>query len=192
MPNWIKNILMTLLLVALVVSSFWISFSIGKKMLTPVRKLPSAYLVTPEATPGLPIIDNQKVSIEVDGLNVPIPPPPPIKNIPEPQANPMPLPAPIVPAAAPAITSHPKALKKTTAMPAALSGKYVVQTGLFSKKSNAQNLINGLAEKGFEGRIEKAGKYLRVVVGDNLSLSTASEWRDRLVEAGFEAQLKKN
>ena len=165
MPGWLKNILLIIILVGVIILSFWISFLVGKQMLVPVKKLPTGFTVTGEATLPPPLTPD-KISIEVvtEGITVPLkevepsPPPPP------------------------------KVAKKK----APPSGKFCVQTGVFSSYTNAQNLRKKLSGKGFSAKVLKYGKYYRVIAGENISLSEAKGMAARLRASGFEAIVRRN
>lgn len=79
--GWLKNLFVALLLVGIVVGSFWISYLIGKKMLVPVKPLPKRVIPTPSITP-------EEVLKEVT-----TPPPPKIEVAKEETKAPSPKPA---------------------------------------------------------------------------------------------------
>jgi cell division septation protein DedD len=53
MPGWLRNILLIIVLIGIVIASFWVSFLIGQRMLTPTKKLPTKYMI-PEEAPIIP------------------------------------------------------------------------------------------------------------------------------------------
>lgn len=61
MPDWLRNILLIILLIGIVIASFWVSFLIGQKMLTPTKKLPTKYMIPEEA----PLI-SPSITLEVE------------------------------------------------------------------------------------------------------------------------------
>lgn len=61
MPGWLKNILLIIVLIGIVIASFWVSFLIGQKLLTPTKKLPTKYLI-PEEPPLIP----PSITLEVE------------------------------------------------------------------------------------------------------------------------------
>lgn len=61
MPGWLRNILLIILLIGIVIASFWVSFLIGQKMLTPTKKLPTKYMI-PEEAPAIP----SSITLEVE------------------------------------------------------------------------------------------------------------------------------
>ncbi|MCX5726539.1 MAG: SPOR domain-containing protein [Candidatus Saganbacteria bacterium] len=49
--GWLKNLFIFILIVGIVVASFWISYLIGKKMFVPIKPLPSREMPKPAITP---------------------------------------------------------------------------------------------------------------------------------------------
>jgi cell division protein FtsN len=66
MFNWLRNLMMVIILVAIIILSFWISFLIGKRMIVPVKKIPTQYLLTEEARPLFP----PEITLEVQGVTL--------------------------------------------------------------------------------------------------------------------------
>ena len=64
MPGWLRNILLIIVLIGIVIASFWVSFLIGQRMLTPTKKLPTKYLV-PEEAPAIP----PSITLEVETVS---------------------------------------------------------------------------------------------------------------------------
>jgi len=60
MNNLIRNLVLAVLLIAVIAGAFYVSFKVSEKMLTPVKKLPTHYLITSEAVPVPP----KAVSVE--------------------------------------------------------------------------------------------------------------------------------
>ena len=158
--GWLKNIFVALLLVGIVVGSFWISFLIGKRVLTPVKPLRSEKVMpVPEST--APIVE-EEVVIEEEAV-VPKP---------EPKPEPMPEPKPVpktAPVKEPSVTKYYKVRVGSFTTSAAAyntekqlknagfptfvrkidSGMWTIQVGAFVKKSQADSLVGQLKAKEF-------------------------------------------
>ena len=167
--GWLKNIFVALLLVGIVVGSFWISFLIGKRVLTPVKPLRSEK-VTPIKEPDTALVV-EEIVIEEE----------PIAPKPRPQPEPMPTPEPSTKStevkepvpAVPSVTRYYKVrVGSFTASAAAAdtekklkaagyptyvkkvsAGKWSIQVGAFAKKSQADSLVGQLKKKGFESTV---------------------------------------
>lgn len=166
MMGWLRNLFIIIILIAVIVLSFWISFLIGKRMLIPAKKIPTGYLITEEARPQFP----PEISLEVQGLTVE-------EAIDTPEV-----------AEAPKIIVKPKTENKQ--VPAA-KGKYTVQLGVFSKYNNAQTLLKELSNKGFSAEIKSSNRFYRVVAGRFSVLSAAGAHLKKLKSSGYEGIIRR-
>ncbi len=66
------------------------------------------------------------------------------------------------------------------------SNRYRVQTGLFRRYGNAQFMLQGLIEKGYEAEIVESGEYFAVQVGNYSSLEEARNAQTQLRNQGYE------
>lgn len=164
MPGWLRNILLIILLIGIVVLSFWVSFLIGQKMLTPVRKLPTKYLI-PEEAPVIP----SSITLEVETVGK--------------KAK----------SAKRMVISRPRVkVEAEPKVEAATGGVWVVQVGAFSKSANAAVLVKQLKAKGFSARQTKVGALFRVYAGGFLTAAEAKQYQSRLLGAGFEGIVRRD
>lgn len=63
---------------------------------------------------------------------------------------------------------------------------YRVQTGLFRRYGNAQFMLQGLIEEGFEAEIVESGEFFAVQVGNYTSLEDAREAQTQLQNLGYD------
>jgi len=183
MFRWLRNLALVVALIAVIVLSFWISFLIGKKMLVPVKKLPTQYLITDEARLELP----PEISLEVEGLTFEsgvfvAKKPAQQKKV-----------VPVIKK-----TFERKALKKQVykktegiKIEPAIKGEYTVQVGSFSRRVNAQALISQLKKKGFAGQIIVSGKWYRVCSGSFKDSAQARSHMNKLSVSGFEGIIRR-
>ena len=128
--SWFRGLLTAVLLILLVIGSFWLSFFLGKKLLVPIKPLPEAptlpkeEMVTPEAiTAEAPVFIHERKTIEIP--------------LTKPEEKPKP---------------------KAVAVPAA-GTFYKVQAGAFKNKENALNLSEKLQSEGFETFVGQKGEF---------------------------------
>jgi len=165
MPNWLKNILLSIILLGVIVLSFWISFLIGKQMLIPVKKIPTGYLITGEATLPPPLTP-EKIDLEVET----------VKSAPPAESK----------------TAKPAYTKRTVQKTEPAESVYYIQAGLFSSKANAQKLVSDLKAKGYEASLKRAGKFYKVTAGEGLTLAEAKSLSAQIKASGFEAIVRRN
>ena len=163
MSGWLKNIFLIILLIAVVIASFWISFMMGKQILVPVKKLPGTELISGEATLPPPLIPS-KLKFEIQGDKK-----------------------------APVRTTRTVSLRPAArrARSVAPGGDYFVQVGVFAVKDNADKVISVLTEKGIAAR-RIAGKYHVVLVGSDLSLKSARRLEEKIKSLGLDAVVRRN
>ena len=149
--DFIKNIFVGLLLVGIVVGSFWVSFLIGKKVLVPpIKNLPTFEIPAPKAisrsdiekaTPvnEEPVIQER----EIKGTEV--------------KAK---LPKPIAVKSA----SKPAAIKTPVAQSKGIK-YYKVIVGTFKAADEANALVKSLKGKGFQSYVKKLSGLYRVQAG---------------------------
>ena len=173
--GWMKNFLITILLILIVMGSFWISFQLGKKILV-VKKAPSKIEVTiPEPPPSIKAL--QKLE-EAMSASVETSTSAPRASVDE-------------------LAGKPAEVKKMEIRPmlvrkkAGGAGKcyYKVQAGWFADKSNAEKLANQLKAKGFDIYVKKVRDGWRVQVGAFRSKTEAKVLQSTLGEKGFNSQI---
>jgi len=149
--DFIKNIFVGLLLVGIVVGSFWISFLIGKKVLVPpIKNLPTFEITAPKAisrsdiekaTPVKeePVI--QEREIKATEVKAKLPKPIAVKT-----------------------ASKPASIKTPVAQSKGIK-YYKVIVGTFKAADEANALVKSLKEKGFQSYVKKLSGLYRVQTG---------------------------
>lgn len=166
MPGWLRNILLIIVLIGIVAASFWVSFLIGQKLLTPVKKLPTKYLI-PEEPPLIP----SSITLEVETVGKKVKPAKAKKTV----------------------ISRPKVrVEMEPKAEAEASGPWVIQVGAFSKSANAALLVKQIKAKGFAARQAKVGAWWRVYAGGFKTAAEAKEYQSRLLSTGFEGILRRD
>jgi len=149
--DFIKNIFVGLLLVGIVVGSFWISFLIGKKVLVPpIKNLPTFEIPAPKAISKADIEKATPVKEE------PIIKEREIKGT-EVKAK---LPKPIAVKSA----SKPAAIKTPVAQSKGIK-YYKVIVATFKTANEANAFVKSLKEKGFQSYVKKLSGLYRVQAG---------------------------
>ncbi len=173
----LKNLFLFLLLVAVIAGSFWVSFLMGKNILSPVKKVPTIDLITSEANT---MDEIARITFEVQSLTLEGAAPKGEKI-----------------SAKKTESSEeymkPKISHKRTLAPAVeqkISFAYKIQTGLFASRSNAQALVKSLKKQGYEAQSEISGKYTKVFVPAE-TLSSAKKIARDLRAKGFEAVVRR-
>jgi len=161
--DFIKNIFVGLLLVGIVVGSFWISFLIGKKVLVPpIRNLPTFEIPAPKAISKADIekatpVNEEPViqEREIKGIDVKSKLPKPISVIKvQSAAKPIAVKA----------TSKPAAIKTPIAQSKGVK-YYKVIVGTFKTAIEANTQVKSLKEKGFQSYVKKLSGLYRVQAG---------------------------
>lgn len=158
--DFMKNFFIGLLLIGIVVGSFWISFLIGKKVLVPpVKNLPTLEIPAPKAISPLdlekatpvkeePLIHEREIKPVAAKTAIAV------KKAPAKTAI-----------TAPAIKSQTAAVTKKTAAAKKPIKYYKVIVGTFKTAAEAQELANSLKEKGFASFIKSISGIFRVQAG---------------------------
>ncbi|KAF0133743.1 MAG: hypothetical protein FD145_1133 [Candidatus Saganbacteria bacterium] len=161
--NWIKNVSFVLVLVLVIVVSFWISFMIGKRMLLPARKIPTNLMVT-EAS-------NLSSEISLEGAGVSF--------------------ETVRPKVEPKVEVVQKLPEKIEAGDIK-TGKYTIQVGAFSVYNNAKKLLEELNKIGFKARITPSENVYRVSSGKFETLNSAGAHLKKISSAGYEAIIRRD
>jgi cell division protein FtsN len=188
--GWLKNSLIFLVLLAVVVASFWISFQLGKRILIPVKKPAEQKIdvAVPEPPPDIQAMQKlQEVMSEEgqkQGKSVTATPEP---AVPEVKAA-VPKPAAPKPVAAKKITPVAKAV---VTAPKISAGKryYKVQAGWFRDKAKAEELADLVQENGFEIYLKKVNSGWRVQVGAFRTKDEAEALRAALAKKNLSSQV---
>ncbi|NQT29456.1 MAG: SPOR domain-containing protein [Candidatus Saganbacteria bacterium] len=155
-----KKALLFLLLVGIIIASFWVSFQLGKKILVPVKKMPKTQvaIIIPEPPPNIAALQAIEGIEEVEAVKAP--PKEAVKTV---------------------------AVKSTTYYPTASPKYYKVQAGYFLVKSNADNLAKKIKGNGFDTYVKRVGRGWRVQVGAFNRKSQALSVDRALTAKGFES-----
>jgi SPOR domain len=157
----LKSLILFLLLVALIVGSFWISFNLGKRILSPVKKSSDMKIDIAIPEPPASIAEFQSIEeVTIEGAAL-------VEEI-EADVE--------VSESSPASSVYDPNRKY-----------YKIQAGFFNVKSNAINLSNKLKANGFSTFIRKIGKGYRVQVGAYDRKSWAKLQKNRLMKKGFDS-----
>ncbi len=163
--EFLKNIFVGLILIGIVVGSFWVSFLIGKRVLVPVKNL---------ETRETPNLVEEKIPVEEEDLSV--------LATPEKTAKP-------AEKATPVPSKRIETVKTTVASPEKMM-YYKVQAGLFTTKADADALVGSLKEKGVKAFVRKvSGSEYRVQVGAYRTRSSAQVLVNDLQSKGVEATI---
>ncbi len=159
--KFIKGLFLFLLLIALIVGSFWVSFHLGRRILAPVKKKPAQKIevTIPEPPPSIAGLQSLE---ELETLEAAVK-----KEVPEPE---------------------PEVEKPKTTVYYPEAQKYFkVQAGFFHIKSNALNLAKKIESNGFDTYVKKLSQGWRVQVGAFISKTRALNRMNALKQKGFTA-----
>jgi hypothetical protein len=161
----LKNLLVLLVLVAVIVGSFWVSFHLGRRLLVPVQKTPQQIKVAiPEPPPSIAHL--QKLE-DIEGITGEV------RHI---EVKPV------------TVTTVAR-VRPTVGYTAGSGTYYKVQAGFFKVKSNAIALAGKLRASGFESFIRKIDSGWRVQAGAFKSKKWAQDLQRSLKAKGFESVL---
>lgn len=172
----IKNILIFLVLIAVIAGSFWISFLLGKNILTPVKKPPTVELIGTKESDVMEQIG--KITFEVESITSGL------------KDSPIATSEDIADYMTPKIASKrtDKIIEKEVkpSLPAA----YEIQNGLFSSKANAAALVRTIKGLGYFAQMAKSKKYYRVSTSAQ-TLIEAKQIAKVLISRNIEAQIRR-
>lgn len=158
--GFIKNFLLFILLIGIIVSSFWVSFLLGKRILVPVKKMPKQRfeVAVPESRPS-PAALQRLEEVMIDEVKK--------------DASPVAV-----------AEAEPKKVIKPGA-----EHYYKVQAGVYSNMSNAEEFAKKLQTRGFATYIKKVSKGWRVQVGAFYKKAHALHLQNSLSAKGFESTI---
>ncbi|MFA4844454.1 MAG: SPOR domain-containing protein [Candidatus Margulisiibacteriota bacterium] len=162
----LKNLFVFLVLVLIVAASFFVSFQLGSRILSPVKKTPEAKIAAPIPEPpeSIRALQRLQAALSTEAKKA-------VKQTPKKKV----LCRKQAAAAAKAVTVG--------------KGYYKVQAGLFADKEAAKQLADKLSTSGFDVFIRKAGSGWRVQVGAYRTKAIAEELRGKLAAKGFSSHL---
>lgn len=168
--GFIRSLLLFVLLIGIIVSSFWVSFLLGKRILVPVKKIPERRfeVVAPESRPTPAALQRlEEVMLEEEEKIA-------VEEVEAAQAE-------------PAKVAEPKPAE---GKPSSGTKHYFkVQAGVFSSKSNALALERKLNASGFATYTKKVTNGWRVQVGAFYKKSHAQHLQSSLSAKGFESTI---
>lgn len=170
--SWLKGLLTFLVLVAVVVASFWVSFRLGKSILMPVKKTPERKIeaAIPEAPASIKALQRLQEAMSAEARK---------KEAKK-----------LARAAKPQLRAVRKPLCRVQKRKvAAGKGYYKVQAGWFADKEKAAELASRLKDSGFEVYQRKISGGWRVQAGAYKTKSTAEALRKKLKDKGFDSSL---
>jgi cell division septation protein DedD len=164
--SFIKHLFVFILLVGVIVASFWVSFNLGRRLLVPVKELPARKIevAIPEPPPSIAALQEFEEIVLV-----------------EEEEESKPASEPIAPKA-----TEPKAKKDSAA---GATKYYKVQAGVFAEKANADSLAKKLRTNGFDTYIRKVSKGWRVQVGAFIGKKWALNLQQSLKARGFQSMV---
>lgn len=165
----IKNLLVLVILITVILGSFWISFNLGKKLLMPVKKTTLSKIDVQIPEPPASIAHLQKLDKIINGTK---------------EAR---VAAKIVDTTT---TTLAKPVSRNVVGYTGASGQYYkVQAGYFKQLDNALNLSRQLKANGFETYVRKINNGWRVQVGAFRSKKWAQQLQRSLKTRGFDSVL---
>ncbi len=190
-----KTVFVLVLIVVLVIGSFWISFLLGRQILSPLRKLPeidysAVQKSLDEPKPAVPQVQEQPAVVEEELSEEPA-----AVVVPEVKKT-VPAKKPAAPAVKPAPAEDmdddiPESPIPETAVAPASSGLYRVQVTTTKTKDDALAIMKDLKAGGFEtfARDLGAGKGFSVQVGVFKSKKNADILIEQLKSKGFSGSI---
>jgi len=179
----VRGIVFVLLVILLIIASFWISFLVGRKLLSPAKQIQELEHLKPVEEVQLPEANPVK---DLPSPVKPKMPASPVMEIPEP-AEPV-VPAVVPPAAKPKVVKK-KAPVKAVAVVEYEKETYVVRAGSFDTRDEAAGVVEKLRGEGFEAFQKPAGSSYVVQVGVFKSRENARKLVDELKAKGFEGKI---
>ena len=159
--GWLKNLFIFVLIVGIVVASFWISYMIGKRMFVPIKPLPAREVPSPAITPEEVLVEKAVPAKEA------IPEKPKVNKV-----KPV-----VIPEAKPEVK-------------AGVGHYYKVEAGVFVDKTDALSLSKKLGTSGFPTYVKKLpdGNW-RVQAGALDTKSQAKTLQSELKAKGFDSKI---
>lgn len=162
---WIKSALTVVVLVLVVVASFWISFQLGKRILLPVKKVPEGRIeaVIPEPPPSIKALQKLRAAVSLEAGTKEVR----------------------------AVAGKDKVKVKAKGETRKRYGKqyYKVQAGLYANKNSARKLSQKIEDSGFSTYIKKVRSGWRVQAGAFRSRGEAAGLQKSLRAKGFKSQI---
>jgi hypothetical protein len=178
--DFIKNVFLGLLLVGIVVGSFWVSFLIGKKVLVPpVKNLQTFEIPVPKTLSQTDI--DQAEPANIDNSPIPEREIKPGENTKKPAVAKTAVKKPVSKPVAAKVPVK-AAVKTVAAKPGQL---YKVVVGTYGTVSKASKVSTDLKVKGFSSFVKRSGKFFRVQAGAFDTKEKASPLVSKLKAKGY-------
>jgi hypothetical protein len=161
---FLKHSILLVLLVGVIVSSFWVSFNLGKRLLVPVKKMPERNIevALPEPLAAIAVLEEfEEVAVVAEEELLPV---------------------------VEVVQPKPKPAVKKAAVPSGTK-YYKIQAGVFSDKANAYSQAQKLRVSGFDTFIRKVSQGWRVQAGAYFNKKWALNLQRSLKAKGFESVL---
>ncbi|OGC05118.1 hypothetical protein A2276_04155 [candidate division WOR-1 bacterium RIFOXYA12_FULL_43_27] len=151
MSEWLRKILMVIVLIAVIAGSFWISFMVGKQLLMPTKKLPSN-LIPPQLKTEATASDIS-IEVETDILATPEV----SKIVPAPVKTPVKAKVvkPTVLLQVGVFSNHQNATKQAAELKAKGFSASVTKYGKYYRVTAANTTVSALKAAGFEAVVTK-------------------------------------
>lgn len=194
--TWLKGLLTFFILLAVVVSSFWISFQLGKRIIMPVKKSPENRLnvAMPEPPPSNKALLELEMALSAEAKKVSqkIPDVPKVLAVKTQVAK-----AVTTTLIEPSISEHlvakaapvRRSVPKVISQPKRVNQYYKVQAGYYAERDSAQELIDKLQSNGYATYLKKVGSGWRVQVGAFKTQKEAAGLRGALLSNGFSSEI---
>jgi cell division septation protein DedD len=165
--GFVKNFILFLLLMGVVVASFWVSFLLGRRILVPVKKIPERKIdiVIPEPPPSVAALQNLE---EVMGAE--------LEKAEAPRLT--------IAEAKPKLVAEPKVIKSQSGI-----HYYKVVAGLYADKDRATALVQDLNANGFGTYLKEMNAGWRVQVGAFKDKVRAQHLLQSLKIKGFDSKI---
>lgn len=162
---WLKNVFVFLVLIGVVVASFWISFQLGKRILTPANKLPPPRIdvAIPEPPPSIMAMQKLQEIISSEAkAEVRVP------------------------------KVEKRAARVRRAPVTVSSGEshyYKIEAGLYGVDSQAKELADQVKAAGFDVFVKKVNSSWRVQAGAFKTRDEATAVSEELFKKGFKSKV---
>jgi cell division protein FtsN len=171
--GWLRGFFIFIALVLVVLASFWISFQLGKKILSPAKKFAEEKIKAEIPEPPPSIKSLQKLGITVSGEAK--------KHLER--------------ALGKVARAKPESIrerKRTRIVKPAVAGKqyyYKIQAGVFADRSEAQELAEKMKAAGISVFVRKVKAGWRVQAGAYNTRAAAAKMQSGLKQKGFDATI---
>jgi cell division septation protein DedD len=201
--SWLKNAAILLVLLLVVMASFWVSFQLGKRILSPAKNSPEKIsIVLPEPPPSLKALQKalsaeasmppKKTGLKMMAMPKALAVAPAPVVAPKPIVTTKPVPVKISePVKAKTVAAKPpkEAVAAKAVVVAPANHYYKVQAAVLKSKDSAATYANKVKAAGFSTYVKKTAAGWRVQVGAFKTKSEAEKLQKKLTAKGFTAKV---